>query len=64
MDGCAFDEEGRGRRLVPYLQVELVLASRNPIGGSRKLQLTINGEVVLPLTSDGDGLLLFEGKGL
>ena len=63
MDGGTLDEEGRGRCLIPHLEIQFVLACRyHKCLGHSKLQFAIEGKIELSLTGNGDRLFVFEVK--
>ena len=64
VDGVTSDEECGWSGLIPNLDVQLVIAGRDGVLFSRKLKLSVEGEVELAFGSDGNGLFMIEGKSL
>ena len=65
VDDFPVHEQCRRRSLVPYLDVQLVFASRDGKRlGHTKLQLAVECQIELTFGDNGDGLFLTEGEGL
>ena len=63
-DGFTLDVEGRGRGLVPHLQVQLVVALRHDKGlWHAKLQFAVECQIELTFSGNADGLVTFQGEG-